>query len=108
GLELAEDLAEPVVHVARAVDQLLPDREDERVELPDRRFAELGRRVANEVLPELARRLLDLGWGLQPHQRFLEALRLKRPGERLLDYEDDSLAALQQHSADADAVVRRP
>ena len=60
-LELAEDLAEALVHVASAVDQLLPDGEDERLELVDRRLAELRRRVADEVLPELAGCLLDLG-----------------------------------------------
>ena len=66
-----------------------------------------GRRVADEVDPELAG---DLGLGrrrAEAHQALLEALRLERPGERLLDDEDDPVAARAQHLADADAVVRR-
>ena len=59
-LELAEDLAQPLVDVARPIDELLPDGKDERLELLDRGLAELGRRVADEFLPELAGRLLDL------------------------------------------------
>jgi len=48
------------------------------------------------------------GRRLELHQRLLEALRLERAGERLLDHEDDARATLEQHLADADAVVRRP
>ena len=83
--------AQALVYVARAVDELLPDGQDEGLELLDRRLAELRRGVADEVLPELARRLLDLRRGLEAHQRLLEALRLERAGERLLDDEDDAL-----------------
>ena len=48
------------------------------------------------------------GGGAEPHQPLLEALRLERPGERLLDHEHDAVAALAQDVADADAVVGRP
>src|SRR5207237_3194542 len=63
--ELVEDLGEPLVDVARAVDELLPDREDQALELVDRRPPELRCRVADEVLPELPRLLLDLGLRLE-------------------------------------------
>src|SRR5207253_1491624 len=105
--QLAEDLAQPLVGVAGAVDKLLPNRENEGLELLDRGLAELGRGLADEVLPELAGRLLDLRRRLKPHQRLLEALRLERAGEGFLDDEDDPLAAFQQHPTDSDAVVRR-
>ena len=49
------------------------------LELLDRRLAEDGRRLADEVLPELARGLLDLGRRPEPHQPFLETLRLEVP-----------------------------
>ena len=49
-----DDLAELRLAVARAVDERLPGRLHECRELLDRRLAELGRRVADEVLPELA------------------------------------------------------
>ena len=55
GLELVEDLDEPLVDVARAVEQRLPGRGDELPELLEGRLAEDGRRLADEVLPELAR-----------------------------------------------------
>ena len=67
-----------------------------------------GRRVADEVDPELAG---DLGLGgrrAEPHQALLEALRLERAGERFLDDEDDAVAARPQDLADPDAVVGRP
>src|SRR5207237_2791581 len=104
--ELVQALGEPLLDVVRAVHELLPDREDQALELVDRRPAELRRGVMDEVLPELARLLLDLGLRLQAHQRLLEALRLERPRKRLLDDEDDARAALAQHTADPDAVVR--
>ena len=104
---LVEDLAQPVVDVARAVAERAPGRLDELRELLDRGFAEDGRGLADEVLPELARLLLDLGRRAEPHEPLLEALRLEAPGERLLDDEHDSMASLAQHLADPDAVVRR-
>ena len=76
-------------------------------ELLDRRLAEDGRGVADEVLPELAGLLLDLRRRPEPHEAFLEALRFEDAGERLLDDEDDPMPALAQHLADPDAVVRR-
>ena len=48
------------------------------------------------------------GAGAEPHQPLLESLLLERPGERLLDHEDDPVAALAEDLADADAVVGRP
>ena len=66
-----------------------------------------GRRISDEVFPELPRFLRHLGRRLQPHQPLLEAFRRQRAGERLLDDEDHPVTALAQHVRDADAVVRR-
>ena len=85
----------------------LPGRGDELAELLDGRLAEDRRRVADEVDPELAGDLVDLGLRPEPHQALLEALRLERPGERFLDDEHDPMAARAQDLADPDAVVRR-
>ena len=85
-----------------------PRRGDELLELHDRRLAEDRRRVADEVDPELARDLVDLGLRPEPHQPLLEPLGLERPGERLLDDEHDPVATRPEHLADPDAVVRRP
>ena len=81
---------------------------DEARQLLLGRGAEDRRRVADEVLPELARRFLGLRRRRQPHQPLLEPLGLERPGEGLLDDEDDPVAAPAQDVADADAVVGRP
>src|SRR4029077_20796649 len=54
GLDLLEDLQQPIVDVLGAFDQRLECRSDEALELMNRRFAEDRRRVADEVLPELA------------------------------------------------------
>ena len=108
GLDLVEDLAEPIVDVARAVAQRSPGRLDELRELLDRRLAEDRRGVADEVLPELAGFLLDLRRRPEAHQALLESLRLERAGEGLLDHEDDAVPSLDEHLADPDAVVRRP
>ena len=43
----------------------------------------------------------------EPHQPFLESLRVQAAGKRLLDHEDDAVPALLEHLADPDAVVRR-
>jgi hypothetical protein len=48
GPNLVEDLAEPVVDVARAVAERAPGRLDELRELVDRGFAEHGRGLADE------------------------------------------------------------
>ena len=106
-LELVEDLAQPVVDVARAVAERAECRLDELAELLDGRLAEDRRGLADEVLPELAGRLLDLGRRAEPHQPLLESLRLEAARERLLDHEDDAVPALLQDLADPDAVVRR-
>ena len=47
------------------------------------------------------------GGGPEPHEPFLESLRLEVARERLLDDEDDTVAAVAEHLADPDAVVRR-
>ncbi len=107
GPHLVEDLAQTVVDVARAVAERPPRRLDELAELLDRRLPEDGRGIADEVLPELARLLLDLRQRAEPHEALLEALRLEASGERLLDDEDDAMPALDEHLADPDAVVRR-
>src|SRR5207249_11822848 len=54
GLDLAKDLDQAVVDVPRAVEQRLPGGRHELVELLERALAEDRRRVADEVLPELA------------------------------------------------------
>ena len=107
-LHVVEDLAQPLVHVARAVAEGTPGRLDELRELLDRGLAEDGRRIADEVLPELAGLLLDLGRRSEAHQALFELLRLETAGEGLLDDEDDAMTALLQHLPDADAVVGRP
>ena len=107
GLDLVEDLAESIVDVPRAVAQRPPGRLDELRELLDRRLAEDRRGVADEVLPELAGLLLDLGRRPEPHEPLLESLRLERAGEGLLDDEDDAVPAFDEYLADPDAVVRR-
>ena len=107
GLHLVEDLAQAVVDVPRAVAQRAPRRLDELRQLLDRRLAEDGRRVADEVLPELARLLLLLRRRPEPHEALLEALRLEVAGERLLHDEHDPVTALAEHLPDPDAVVGR-
>ena len=107
GLQLVEDLPQAIVDVGGAVAEGAERRLDERLELLDRRRPEDGRRLADEVLPELARRLLDLGRRPEPHQPLLEALRLEAACERFLDDEHDPMPALAQNLADPDAVVRR-
>ena len=88
-------------------DELLPDGQDQRFQLLAGRLAEMRRRIADEVLPELPRLLRHLRRRLQPHQPLLEPFGFQRSGERLLDHEDDPMAALLQDIRDADAVVRR-
>ena len=61
GPELVDDLDQALVDVAGAVAERLEGRPDEALELLDRRLAEDGRGVADEVLPELARVLGLLG-----------------------------------------------
>ena len=106
--ELVEDLEQSRMDVLRAVDQGPPGGLDEPAQLVDRRRPEDRRGVADEVLPELARDLGDFGRRAESHQPLFEALRLERPGERLLDDEYDPVAAFAQDAADPDAVVGRP
>ena len=77
GPKLGDDLLEARVHVPGAVDQRLPRRLDEAGQLLDRGCAKHGRGIADEVLPELPRRLLDLGLGPEPHEPLLEPARLE-------------------------------
>ncbi len=107
GRELVDDLGQARMDVHRAIDEGAPGRRHELAELLDRRLAEDRRRVADEVDPELARDLVDLGLRPEAHQPLLEALCLERPGERLLDDEDDAMASRAKHLADPDAVVGR-
>ena len=85
------------VDVLRAVDERLPGRRDELAQLLERRLAEDRRRVADEVDPELAGDLRDLGRRPETHQPLLEALRLERARERLLDDEHDPMAPRPKH-----------
>ena len=107
GSDLVEDLEKPGVDVLRAVDERRPGRLDEPRQLLDGGRPEDRGRVADEVLPELARDLGDLRRRTEPHEPLLEALRLERPGERLLDHEHDPMAPIAQDGADPDAVVGR-
>jgi len=66
-LELVEDLAEAIVHVAGAVAERAPRRLYELGELVIGRLAEDRGRVPDEVLPELPRLLLDFGRRAEPH-----------------------------------------
>src|SRR5439155_16975030 len=77
-------------------------------QLFNRRGAEKGCGLADEVLPELAWNLRLPRWGAEAHQRFLEPLALERAGEGLLDDEQDAVAAFTKDPPDADAVVGRP
>ena len=74
---LDEALAQAVVDVACAVAERPPGRLDELCELLDRRLSKDGCGVADEVLPELTRLLLDLGRRAEPHEPLLEPLRLE-------------------------------
>src|SRR5262249_39686721 len=101
------DLEQARLHVLGAVDQGLEGGLDELAQLLDRGLAEDRRRVADEVLPELAGRLLDLGLGPQPHQRLVEAALRQRALARLLDHEHDAVSPRLQLLTDADTVVGR-
>jgi hypothetical protein len=72
-LGLLEDVLQPGLAVLRAVDQRCEDRRDERLELLDRRLPELGRRLGDEVGPELAGALVAFGWWGEIDEVFLEA-----------------------------------
>src|SRR5664279_5373339 len=106
--DLVEDRRQAHLDIAGTVAQGGPRRSDELAELLDRRLAEDGRGVPDEVDPELARDLGHLGRRAEAHQPLLEALRREPPGERLLDDEHDPVAARPQDVADPDAVVGRP
>ena len=80
-LEVVDDAAQPVVHVARPVDQGLPRGRHELAELLDRGLPEDRRRVPDEIDPELARDLLGRRGRPEAHQAFLEPLALEPPGE---------------------------
>ena len=105
GVQLFDNLAETIVDVHRALNQCAHGRLDKRRELLDRRLAELGRGSSDEVLPELAGSLLNLGCWAKAHQALLEPACFERAGEGLLEDEHDANAALLQDLADADAVI---
>ena len=107
GPDLVPDGEHPVVGVAGAVRELAPDRHGHRLELRDRRLAELGRGRADELRPALADRLRLLGRGRHPHQRLLEPAPLELARERLLDDEDDPVPAVAERLGDRHEVVRR-
>ena len=105
-----EDRLQLRLAVGGPVDQGREDRLDERGELLDRRLAELGRGLADEVDPELAGILVavTLGRGSEVDEVLLEPERLELALPRRLGGEDDPVTALLEDLADADAVVRRP
>ena len=108
GPRAVQDVLELPVAVDRAVDQRGPDGFDERLELLDRRLAELGGGLGHEVDPELAGVLVALGRRCEVDQILFEAERLQATSPRRLGREDDPVPSLLEHLADADAVVRRP
>src|ERR1035437_799845 len=85
--EFVEDRPQAGLDVASTIDQRGPGGRDELAELLEGGLSEDRRRVTNEIEPELARDLGDLGRRAEAHQALLEALRLEPPGERLLDDE---------------------
>jgi hypothetical protein len=102
---------ELLLAVSRAADQLRPDRPDEGVQLLDRGLAELRRRVADEVLPELPGVLAlrtRSGRRRQVDQGFGEAERFQTPLPGRLRREYDPVAPAAQHISDPDTVVGRP
>jgi hypothetical protein len=112
GPRTVDDLAQLRLAVLGAVDQGLPRRLDERPELLDRGLAELRRRVADEVDPELAGVRFDtvgvaFGRRGEVDQVLLEAQRLELALPRTFGGEYDAVASLAEDVADADAVVGR-
>ena len=111
GRDPVEDLAQLRLAVHRAVDQRLPGRLDERLELLDRGLAELRRGVADEVLPELPgvlARPRPSARRREVDQVLLEAECGEPAPPRRLGREDHPVPPAPQYVADADAVVGRP
>ena len=107
-----DDVAQLRLAVHRAVDERLPGRLDEALELLDRRLAELRRGVADEVLPELTGIRLrlagrDLGCGSEIDEILLEPQQRELALPRGLRREHDAVAPFEQYLADADALIRR-
>src|SRR5687768_6883744 len=92
----------------RPVDQGLPDGPDEGVQLLDRRLAELGGGLRDEVGPELAGILICIHGRREVDEVLLEPERLEAVPPRGFGREDDSVTSLLEDLADPDAVVRRP
>ena len=113
GLDARDDLAELRLAEHRTVDQGLPGRLHERRELLDRGLAEFGRGLADELLPESSGILLDLlaldrlRGRREIDEVLLEAERCELALPRRLGSEDDTVPALAQDVADADALVGR-
>ena len=106
-----DDLAQLRLAVAGAVDQRLPRRLHERRELLDRRLAELRRRLADEVVPELSGRLprprVRVGRGAgRPGPRRSRAA-ASRPAHDASAANTTRWPLSQQHLAEADALVGR-
>ncbi|MFD2355008.1 hypothetical protein ACFSTC_45735 [Nonomuraea ferruginea] len=106
-LDPLDDLLELRLAVLGAVDQLLPDRSGDGLQLLAGALAVFGRGVADEVLPELARVLLLLGRRREVDQVLLEPERLELALPRRLGGEDDAVAAAAEDVADRGAVVGR-
>ena len=107
-LRAGQDLPELRLAELRAVDQRFKHRPDERVELLDRRLAELRCRLRDEVGPELPGVLVALGrWG-QVHEILLEAEGLETAAPGRLRGEDHAVPTPHEDLADPDAVVRGP
>ena len=92
-----DDLGKLFVAVLGTVDEGLPRRPHERLELLDRRPAELRGGLFDEVGPELAGAGLPIGlvrWRREIDEVFDEAERLETAGPRRLRGEHDPVAVL--------------
>ena len=107
-LRAGQDLPELRLAELRSVDQRLPHRSDERVELLDRRLAELRRRLRDEVGPELPGVLVALGRWSQVHEVLFEAEGLETASPGGLRGEHHAMPTPLEDLADPDAVVRGP
>ena len=107
---LGDDLAQAWLRVFRTVDERLVRGTHERLELIERRLAELWSCLGDEVRPELARILCLCIWRRlgKIDERFLESVRLELPLPGCLAREHHPVTALDQEVAEPDALIGRP
>ena len=110
GPVLGDDLPQPRLGVPRSLDQRGVRRLDEARELVAGRLGELRCRLVDEVDPELTGRpLLRVGvWLGEVDERLHEAVRREPAGPRRLGREHHPVPPVEQHLAEADALVGGP